>query len=364
LLPSDTSDQAKDRVSVSLTVCPNGMGHAVRSLRVMRELVTLGRGFRLTAVALSPTQHRSLHPATRAWLEAEGTRILHGVTEPGVSLERDPAAYGDGRLLDWEARWAATPQLSGADLVVSDNLVGVLSRRADAVLMGSFLWSDVLDEHPDVHGVARDAVMAFVDHERQLLARCSPPMLCTADVASDGVLARTSAVPLAWFDERSEQPDDAATRPLASQRVAVIGGGTGAQARPLEAIAARLRDAGWEILAHLPEPGEPGVAAVVCRPGLGTVTECVLRAFPMVLVRETWNPELAHTAAALVRLGVAVDLGSADPLAVLRHIVDTGAGRRMVRSLRARPTGGHRAAAVWLAERVTSMGPAEGEPAR
>ena len=30
------------------------------------------------------------------------------------------------------------------DLVLSDNLVGVLSRRPDALLLGSFLWSDVL----------------------------------------------------------------------------------------------------------------------------------------------------------------------------------------------------------------------------
>ena len=351
-------------ISVSLTVCPNGMGHAVRALRVMRELVGLRRGFRLTAVTLTPSQQGGLRAETRAWLGAHGTRILEGISDPGVALEQDPSAYGDGRLRDWEDRWAATPALAEADLVVSDNLVGVLTHRPDAVLMGSFLWSDVLEAMPGPSGDAPAEIDAFVLHERDLLARHVPPMLCTADVASDGVLRRTTPVPLPWFDDRRWGAEDAEAPVPASRRVAIVGGSTGAQAQSLAVVAARLDDAGWETVSHLPGPEEPPVSAVICRPGIGTVTECVMRALPMVLVRESWNPELTHTTAALVGLGLAVDLGSDDPDAVLRRIVDSETGRSMARMLRGRPAGGHRAAAAWLADRMSLTDRAEGGPRR
>jgi UDP-N-acetylglucosamine:LPS N-acetylglucosamine transferase len=56
----------------------------------------------------------------------------------------------------------------------------------------------------------------------------------------------------------------------------------------------------------------------VCRPGIGTVTECIAYGVPMVTFSEApSNPELAHNGRRLAELGVALDLGvNPDPAEV------------------------------------------------
>lgn len=87
-------------------------------------------------------------------LLAAGARVRSGVMAPGVGWSADASVYEDGRLRGWLRRLARVEEIAAADLVLSDNLPGVLELRADAVLSGSFLWSDVLGEaygdHPAV----------------------------------------------------------------------------------------------------------------------------------------------------------------------------------------------------------------------
>jgi len=56
------------------------------------------------------------------------------------------------------------------------------------------------------------------------------------------------------------------------------------------------------------------IAAAVVRPGLGTLTELLMRDARIVCVREEGNSELAHNAAAIVELGRGHDVGTATEL--------------------------------------------------
>jgi hypothetical protein len=349
------------RRSVSVTVCPNGLGHAVRALRVLRVLVDdhgLGGS---VSVALTRGQLAALQPASRRWLEVRDVTLHHDVVEPGVGLEGAADGYADGRLTAWVARWEDS-LAARADLVLSDNLTGVLAARPDAVLMGSFLWSDVL---PAV--ASGPEVDAFVAQERELLAAHRPPMLATADVVHPGVVARTAVVPLPWFDDRRPDPSPPPTEgavaghPAAGHpAVAVLGGMTGAAGVPLATAAAALERAGREVVTDpsaLEGPERARIGALVCRPGLGTVTSGVVGSLPMLLVREPGNPELEHTAAALVALGVARTLEDpTDAAEAVRALEADDVRARMLAALRARPTGGHREAARWLAGRIAADG--------
>lgn len=342
--------------SVGVTVCPNGVGHAVRALRVLRVLVDEHGPIRRVVVTLTRDQLAAIRPDVRAWLAAHDVRVLHDVVEPGVGLAGAADGYADGRLTHWVARWEAS-EAARTDLVVSDNLVGVLAARPDAVLMGSFLWSDVL-----AAAATGPAVDAFVADERALLDALRPPMLATADVVHPGVVERTDAVLLPWFDDRPDRPD-AVPGAGRGRAVAVLGGRTGAADDALGRVAEVLAADGREVVtdpAALDGPDAVRIGLLVGRPGLGTVTSGVVGSLPMLLVRESGNPELDHTVSALGALGLARTLDDTEDPSAIRAAVDALEDDTVARGMRAalgsRPTGGHRAAAAWLARRLAVGG--------
>ncbi|MCK6548441.1 hypothetical protein L6R52_21515, partial [Myxococcota bacterium] len=220
---------------VFAVICANGLGHFRRTIGLLDRLSASEPALALT-IAAEPWQWEQ----TRSWAAAARVharaRHVAGITAPGVTWRRSAADYDDGRLFAWEARLAALDGLDAARLVLSDNLVGTLAVRRDAVLLGSFLWSDVLAHaYPD-----HPAVSAFVAHDRALLDDVCPPMICVEPIAMRGVVARTRAVGVPWMCEHVATPRRArAPRP----RVVLAGGATGAADALLDAAELRLRAA-------------------------------------------------------------------------------------------------------------------------
>lgn len=303
--------------------CANGLGHFVRLTRVLDRLCEiLACDIELVCSAWQVERCREMPHLAR--LLRRRVRLIHGVVEHGVGWSWTARAFEDGRLLGWEDRAATCGALLEADFVLSDNLVGVLSVRPDAVLMGSFLWSDVLGRaHPADREVAR-----FVLHERELLARRAEraPMLCVADLVMPAVRQLTRTVELPWFCERSRVGGGGRTAPLAPRtapaRVAVLGGASRADDALLAALATSLaRRAGLEVLVasalaketRLPvfEPadGYDGLAAAVCRPGVGTLTDCVDAGVPGIMAYTDGNAEMEHNARRAAELGIGWNAG-------------------------------------------------------
>lgn len=341
-------------------VCHSGLGHYGRTLALLARLAAR-QPVSVTLVCESWQVERMPLPFP--------ADVVTGVVEPGVHGPVNADLYRDGRLLAWEERLARVPALWHADVVVSDNLCGVLSVRPDAILVGSFLWSDVLGEAYPSHA----DVQRFVLRERELLARHSPPMLCVGDVAMPGVLQRTRAVPLPWMCEAVSRTPAARSVP----RIALLGGATGVADEILVQAARALSDGPWELCLppSLLERASPrgrapclpfgygpqdfsALSAVVCRPGMGTVTDCVSYHLPMVTLHEANSPEMEHLAGRLEALGVAKNLGAAPAgESVVLAIHDLlGRAARMRSRLAELKTDGLDRAVDWLVETAQGRG--------
>lgn len=305
---------------VVFVVCANGRGHRVRCERVVARLRTLV-------------------------LDVDVAFFDEGA----VRFSTDAREYDSGDLARWHERCASWTALDDADLVVSDNLVAVLRRRPDAMLMGSFLWHDVLTRaHPGSTAI-RD--LAALDDE--LLRAHRPPMICVDLFAMPAVreLTRAHAVDL-MVDDASPS----ASAPTASEdsSVGVLGGATGAAdallAEAALALAARHRVLRGDDAMRALNGG--ALAAALCRPGMGTITDCIAHRVPIVALAEP-NPELSWNAARLESLGLGVAIDSpAGAVAAVARALDERAP--IVDRMRRLPSTGILQAASIIAERLAA----------
>jgi hypothetical protein len=339
-----------------VVVSANGLGHIRRQLLVASEL--LHREANLSIVlGITEAQHRRF----KGEIDDLGPRVdaVVGVTEQSPRWRHDPEAYAASDLDGWEDEWRREPRLVEADFVVSDNLVGVLASRPDAVLSGSFLWSDVLE----VHGSTSDPCRRYVARERALLDQIHPWMLASADLATNGVRTRTRMVPLPWMV-------DAAVPSVSAKRdiVLVHGGGTRTLDTTVRRIARTLRAGDLEVATDLEDDERcfgftddewRRVGLVICRPGVGTATECVRWQIPIMVIRDPQNTEAEHVAARLGALGLARELPTPLDATTLVPAVlaarDAGAHGAMAEALSTRSRGGVLRAAEWMC-RYWSLG--------
>jgi hypothetical protein len=345
-------------VKVVALVCENGLGHFRRSVAILAELVIRGRVSRLDLVCEAWQVERNQSWRPMEVLRAAGAHLRHEIMSPGPRWPLPDDA--DVRLEGWIDRARTLPAVMDADVLLSDNLGGALALRDDAVLVGSFLWSDVLAQ-PALPSMR---VQRFVEHERALLAKHRPPMLCVGDLAMPGVTERTRAVPLPWMCE------DVVASGAPGKRIAVLGGAAGAADDLLVQAAAALVRAGHDVAvpramvarldgARVHEFGHASgdfaaCAVVVCRPGAGTLTQCVAAGVPVVAVREPGNLEMEHNAARVAALGIGVDAGEAPSAEALVAALERALASDARTRLAALAKDGVARAADWIESRVSS----------
>lgn len=304
---------------LAICVCPNGLGHYRRTMLLAGHLLK-----RLPSLELDIFCAAWQKEAKSSGLDTQA-RFHHGFMEPGVEWLADAGEYSEERLNGWMGRLKNAPALQKADLVLSDNLGAVLEIRPDAVLSGSFLWSDVLSTaYPK-----NTAIQRFAEHERRLLKEKKPSMLCVKDAAMPGVLGRTQAVPLGWFCETQNPPRAKARtdKPV----LAFLGGATGAVDQMLAGYASKLSRLNQWTIALPPKLAKilqgtnksniipfnferkdfENCWAVLGRPGMGTISECLGYGLPMIAFHEPGNIEMEYLGQRLEALHCGRYLGAA-----------------------------------------------------
>lgn len=279
-------------MKVVAVICANGRGHWKRTAAILKRAQR--PDWRLTVVTeISADEVRRTLGAT--------TEVVAGVVSPGPGWV---GPFDEARLLGWEARLHTVAALRDADRVLSDNLIQVLAVRPDASLLGSFLWSDVLEgAHPNDATVRR-----FVERERSLLEKHRPPMICVNGLTMPGVLQRTQARPVGVMADFEPIVGPAS-------QVALLGGGTGVADAALATLARQLLPGvlGGERLAQAVPGVEPfdfspagwgRVSVAVVRPGMGTLTDAITAGVPVVTLPEPENPEMVFLGQAVERLGL------------------------------------------------------------
>jgi hypothetical protein len=360
--------------AITAVVCANGLGHMRRTGQVLSRLLRRDPGINVTLVCEEwQVAEARRDSAEASVVESDRVRVVTGIMAPGVTWQESPDPFADGRLHEWLGRLAARDEIAQADLVLSDNLGSVLALRPDAVMLGSFLWSGILgDAYPE-----STEVRCFVEHERGLLTVHRPAMLCVGEFAMADVQRYTRAVELPLMVRTGARDHESAKAPGNPPEIAVLVGSTGILDSGVAPIARAIRNAlGCTVRLpgrHLDTASDHGGSApfgfsdeeftrldlVICRPGMGTVQDCVAFGAPMVLIHEDRNSEVQHNALVAQRLGIAIDAGhGATPEAIVgavRSALAPGHQQRMRAAMSRLRVDGYDRAADWLLEHIESL---------
>jgi hypothetical protein len=217
---------------------------------------------------------------------------------------------GDPSVLRWEER---LPDLSGFDIVVSDNLPEILAIRPDAWLSGNFLW------HESLLGISKSyyqrASSLLEAHEPkwltyggfstidsvknlQITACAIPnPIIDPFEIPRDSLLITCGTAGEAELVYRNfvKSLTEDSIRPFA--RVFV-----GSNLMPQDCKR-------WMRPASFTATMFCKTLVAICRPGFGTVSDCLLYKIPIMAVFERGNQEMIRNAELLesAELGQAFD---------------------------------------------------------
>ena len=312
---------------LAILVSANGYGHIRRQILIATDLLKQNLNLRVS-FALTDAQHRRF----KVEIENLGDRAeaVVGITEDSVRWRHDANSYTNANLNGWESELKSNASLVNADFMMSDNLVGVLETRPDTVLSGSFLWHEVIS----AHAISNEACRKFVEREIHLLRTCTPKMICNADLATPAVLSLTNPVLMPWMVEelsKSQLPNRALLGSNERAAILVHGGGTRTLDDRVRAIAQLLRTNGHVVYTDLEDDSMcfdyqdstwQKLGVVICRPGVGTTTECVKWKIPMIVLRDKENFEAEYIAEKLRKLGLAHFFKNQDESSIIAQVCE------------------------------------------
>lgn len=348
-------------MKVFAIICHNGLGHYKRCIEILHALLQESPATSITVVCEHwQVERMQGWEVSASFWSNPSVRLLEGIAAPGVHWSLDGDTYGTGILTNWHKRLQGLSSLEEADLVLSDNLPQVLYYRPDAVLIGSFLWSDVLGAaYPE-----NEYVQTFVKDEQQLLQQHRPYMICVDDMVMDNVSRQTRTVRMPWFCTRTKKVHN--TRPE-KPRIALLGGATSSCGQILLNLSLALADTKqFEIFLPAVDRANHALVskfdyseesflqldAIICRPGIGTLTDCVRYGIPPITVHEEGNLEMVNNSIKVEELGIGIKLGNElDTLVAFEGIKDffeLGRYREAKKHIENRPDGGVEETVKWI----------------
>jgi len=284
---------------VALIACSHGLGHIRRMSLLARALIDQG----IQTTIFAPKQKVEKFSNGRSSI-----KVIDFDTGTSVSALRTCADDV------WTTR---LPSLDKFDLVVSDNLLEILNIRPDAILSGSFLWHDALEQiNP-----------AWASIQKQLLKNFFPTMLTSSLFAMPEIHRQTQYLPLPLFGSKNGDNSN-------SRDILIASGRSGeADHLALDLIQILLREGlpnyrrahiepslfpdyppKWMVRASFDDQMYRDVTAAIIRPGIGAVSDALLAGCRIFPFYETGNLEMAYNAKRIHILGLGTYSESLDVL--------------------------------------------------
>tara|TARA_Y100000385_G_scaffold290813_1_gene365541 strand:+ start:2275 stop:3153 length:879 start_codon:yes stop_codon:yes gene_type:complete len=261
-------------MKIGIYVCSNGYGHFHRMLQVCAHLP-----FHEIDIHCEKYQYNRFKP-----------------TQDNINF-----IFYDESNIRWDRKRVGTIEVGDIDKydkVITDNLVDVLKYRPDALLSGSFLWSDIWREKYGNND--------FSDEQDKIFHDVKPQVVCNGDVVFGQLKKYQNKVDIGWGCK------DNSTEDFNLSRIVCI--------TPSLNYTEKYTEKFLEIRSEFQNDvdfsfniNHTDNSMFVIRPGLGMITTCVSHRIPIVaLWDEDDSIEIQHLAHKVEELGIGISLNVHD----------------------------------------------------
>ena len=261
-------------MKIGIYICSNGYGHFHRMLQVCTHLP-----FHEIDIHCERYQYNRFKP-----------------TQDNLNF----IFYKESNIR-WDRKRVGSIDTSGIDKydrVITDNLVEVLKYRPDALLSGSFLWSDIWREKYGNNN--------FSDEQDKIFHDVKPRVVCNGDVVFGQLKKYQNKVDIGWGCK------DNSTEDFNLNRIVCITPSLNYTEKYTEKFL-EIRNEYQDDVDFSFNINHTDNSMFVIRPGLGMITTCVSHRIPIVaLWDEDDSIEIQHLAHKVEELGIGISLNVND----------------------------------------------------
>ena len=261
-------------MKIGIYICSNGYGHFHRMLQVCTHLP-----FHEIDIHCERYQYNRFKP-----------------TQDNLNF----IFYKESNIR-WDRKRVGSIDTSGIDKydrVITDNLVEVLKYRPDALLSGSFLWSDIWREKYGNND--------FSDKQDEIFHDVKPRVVCNGDVVFGQLKKYINKVDIGWGCK------DNSTEDFNLNRIVCITPSLNYTEKYTEKFL-EIRNEYQDDVDFSFNINHTDNSMFVIRPGLGMITTCVSHRIPIVaLWDEDDSIEIQHLAHKVEELGIGISLNVND----------------------------------------------------
>lgn len=350
-------------MKLSFVVCSNGFGHFKRVLLTCEEVLRIESEAHIS-IFCSEQQFSTYKIRKELDNLLKSQRVDFNTEFMNSSpLFWPPERFKFNQYKDFIQNVWENEVLRNSDLVISDNILGVMELSNEVILMGSFLWHDVLAEYSNQFP---DCSLLY-NHDIRLLAELRTPMICNKYMVMPVIESNMETVKCSWFCNTKEINKDR-NKILEKKNVLLTFGANLLLDIEKEKIF-NLINNNNEVNFYIDQKLNGFASAnttkfdftdeefdqlnvIICRPGVGILTDAVKNKVPVILLKES-NKEITHNAEKYNNLGCGiVSKGYEHLIDEINHVTDPQIKSVIFENLNKMELNGHTQAALFLVNKI------------
>ncbi|MEN0003593.1 MAG: glycosyltransferase [Bacteroidota bacterium] len=343
---------SKARKKIFHLVCSNGLGHFKRTNELWFHLRNEIEAEVIIACEKWQFEHFRSH--LKDELVSDSNSICFNFLELGGTLkwQERPTQY------DWNAYKNRRIVLKNIisklnlDLVISDNLTSVVDLHPNVLLIGSFLWHDVLENIEE----KPEGLKAIISFEKELLRRICPTSVSIQEITMPALKKWTNNKGVSWFIKRTYHRPSKLINSKEKLNVLISTGlsdaGTAGVIDLLYHLNSQLNLRFFSGKAtakkvskldnlfihpfHFSASEFKQIDLMIARPGIGIITEAIEFQIPIIAIDNGNNKEMNFNARQIAALGIGWDaINQSFDIGWFFHSYDS-----KIKQLKQRPTDG------------------------
>lgn len=355
-----TTQHFKKLIGILYVVCSNGFGHIKRSTSIAESLLQKRKDIQITWF-ISDSSAQYINDTASSELKSVSRKISYD-NKIGFSLKNMQNPNFEDNFHKWLVLLKKTFKAQKNDLILSDNMLSPLNLSNNVILIGSFLWHDILEEDENNK--------AFLDFEKKIIEGRKPKMLHIKNMGMQAIIDKTEATPIPWVTTNFFDKGLGKTK---NKNILITAGRSGVDRELfLEITKKLLSESQFNVFVNAQMKEElnderlitfdfsdssfANLSLIICRPGIGIITDAIRFNIPLLTHSRFLNKELIFNARKIKELGLGGQVDFSDfsqtNILIEKLIGETDFRKAVLDSIKQQPLNGADFAARKILEHI------------